>query len=74
MKYPVVLIAPSLSVRLVSFIKSFGSISPVYPKPVHFGQAPCGLLNENSLGDNSSKETPQSGQAYNVEYKTSSPL
>ena len=31
--------------------------------PVHSGQAPCGLLNENILGVNSGKLKPQSGQA-----------
>ena len=34
-----------------------------YPIPVHVGQAPIGLLNENILGVNSGKLKPQSGHA-----------
>ena len=33
------------------------------PRPVHFSQAPSGLLKENSRGDKSLMEMPCSGQA-----------
>ena len=57
--------APSFIV-LSHLISLFISISFVYPRPVHFGQAPYGLLNENERGANSSIDIPQSGHAYFV--------
>ncbi len=40
-----------------------GSTRSCVPRPVQDGQAPYGLLKENSLGVSSSMETPQSSQA-----------
>ena len=54
---------PSYKVLFLSGIIKSSSILIKYPIPVHSGHAPNGLLNENILGDNSSKLTPQSGHA-----------
>ena len=42
---------------------SAGSMRMKTPRPVHFGHAPAGLLNENMRGESSSMLTPCSGQA-----------
>ena len=60
------LIAPWAIVKL-KLIISFGSISSFVPRPVQFGQAPWGELNEKFLGSNSGKLIPQVGQANNWE-------
>src|SRR5207248_2974860 len=55
-------IAPDLSVRSLS-ITSSGSMCCSTPRPPHFGQAPNGLLNENSRGSTSGMVKPDTGQA-----------
>ena len=62
-------IAPSLSDLFLSLTTKFSSISFLKPKPEHSGQAPYGLLKENSLGSISSMLIPQSGHEYLVENK-----
>ena len=52
--------------RFSSTIIFFRSISLRKPSPPHSGQAPYGLLKENSLGSSSSMLTSQSGQLYFV--------
>ena len=42
---------------LLGITKSL-SIPIVEPKPSHFGQAPCGVLNVNNDGEGSSKSIP----------------
>ena len=54
---------PSYSVLFLSGTIKSSSIFIKYPIPVHSGQAPNGLLNENILGVNSGKLNPQSGHA-----------
>lgn len=70
---PFTLIAPSLRDLFQSVTSKLTSISLRKPSPPHSGHAPYGLLKEKSLGVNSSKDNSQSGQAYFVEYNTSSP-
>ena len=60
---PEAVIAPSSTEREGSGITSAGSIWSWTPRPPHFGQAPKGLLKENSRGVSSSMEMPQSSQA-----------
>src|SRR5690625_3095238 len=50
-----------------------GSTSIRLPKPLHVGQAPYGLLKENSLGEGSSNPMPQATQANFSEKSISSP-
>src|SRR5437870_1561550 len=56
-------IAPSrtLSARLGTIRLGSNTIST--PRPSHVGHAPCGLLNEKSLGSISSSVKPEIGQA-----------
>ena len=61
---PLIFMAPSLSVLLLSGQMRSGSIDCVKPRPEHSGQAPHGVLKENRRGSISSIEMPQSGQAY----------
>ena len=67
MNQPLAFMPPCASVRFSSAMRRSVSISLVNPSPAHTGQAPYGLLNENSLGVSSSKLSSQSGQAYLVE-------
>ena len=46
-----------------SGMMSAGSMRMKTPRPVHFGHAPAGLLNENMRGESSSMLMPCSGQA-----------
>ena len=57
------LIAPAFSERLPSGTMSAGSTFIRVPSPEQAGQAPNGLLKENSRGVSSSMLMPQSGQA-----------
>ena len=54
---------PSYNVLFLSGTIKSSSILIKYPIPVHSGHAPNGLLNENILGDNSSKLILQSEHA-----------
>ena len=55
--------APLRSVRSLSGMTSSASICCSTPSPPHFGQAPNGLLNENSRGSISGMVKPETGQA-----------
>src|SRR5947199_10098337 len=55
--------APSLSERAGFGTSRSGSISSREPIPLHSGQAPYGLLNENIRGETSGNEIPHSAQA-----------
>src|SRR5208282_4719553 len=55
--------APRRSVRSVSGMTRSESICCSTPSPPHFGQAPNGLLNENSRGSISGMVKPETGQA-----------
>ena len=57
------LTAPSLIERSGLGTTSSGSISMRVPSPEHSGHMPSGELNENSCGDGSGNEIPQSWQA-----------
>ena len=61
--HPVATTAPSRMDLLSSGITSVGSTFSCMPSPVQVGQAPKGLLKENSRGASSSMDTPQSSQA-----------
>src|SRR5699024_11766545 len=56
-------IACSFNDKFLSGTTKSKSTSNFVPNPSQVGQAPNGLLNENSLGSNSSIENPQIGQA-----------
>ena len=65
-------IAPSPRVRSSSGTSSSGSTSSSVPRPVHLGQAPNGLLNENDRGSTSSMASGWSlGQAIRSEKRRS---
>src|ERR1017187_852788 len=51
--------APSLMLNDGSGTTASGSTSMRMPRPVHTGQAPCGLLKEKLRGAGSSIEIPQ---------------
>src|SRR5438105_7035110 len=55
--------APRRSVRSLSGMTRSGSMCCSTPSPPHFGQAPNGLLNENSRGSISGMVKPETGQA-----------
>ena len=55
--------APLRSVRSLSGMTRSASICCSTPSPPHFGQAPNGLLNENSRGSISGMVKPETGQA-----------
>ena len=57
------LIAPSAKVKRGFGITKSGSTVSLVPKPLHSGQAPCGLLKEKSRGSNSERLMCPSGQA-----------
>ena len=59
--------APWASVRLGSLTTRLGSKNCLTPKPSQSAQAPCGLLNEKSLGSNSWMLWPHCGQAKRAE-------
>ena len=63
MAQPLALSPPLRMESFLSGIISAGSIRMKTPRPVHFLQAPKGLLKENILGVSSSTLTPCSGQA-----------
>ena len=63
MYQPEALTAPCRMDRFSFGITSAGSTFIKVPSPVHFGQAPWGLLKENIRGSSSPTETPWSGQA-----------
>src|SRR5512136_3092056 len=67
------LIAPALMDNSLSGITRSGSISSLMPRPVHFGQAPCGLLKLKVRGAISPRLTPQLTQAKCSEKSNSSP-
>ncbi len=54
--------APSFSERAGSGTTSSGSNSNRFPNPPHAGQAPYGLLNENSVGRGRGNARPQPSQ------------
>jgi hypothetical protein len=57
-------VMPPSAIEIVGFgMISAGSTRSCVPRPVHFGQAPYGLLKEKRRGVSSSMETPQSSQA-----------
>src|SRR5271156_550205 len=56
-------IAPLRSVRSLSEMTRSASMCCSTPRPPHFGQAPNGLLNENSRGSISGMVKPDTGQA-----------
>ena len=60
---PVAVMAPSRMDLDSSGTISAGSAFSCTPRPVQVGQAPKGLLKENSRGVSSSMEIPQSSQA-----------
>ena len=60
---PGAVIAPSRMDLLSSGTMRAGSAFSCTPSPVQVGQAPKGLLKENSRGVSSSMERPQSSQA-----------
>ena len=70
---PETLIAPWRSESVSSLTTRVGSTSCFMPSPKHSGQAPNGELKENILGVSSGIVISQSGQAYLVEYKVSTP-
>src|SRR5580693_5012525 len=55
--------APLRRVRSLSGMTRSASICCSTPSPPHFGQAPNGLLNENSRGSISEMVKPETGQA-----------
>ena len=55
--------APSAKVKRWLGITKSGSTVSLLPKPLHSGQAPCGLLKEKSRGSSSESWTWPSGQA-----------
>ena len=61
--HPEAEIAPSAMEREGFGTTSAGSTCICTPSPPHSGQAPKGLLKENSRGVSSSMEMPQSSQA-----------
>ena len=60
-------IAPSAKLNFGLGTTISGSKYDLFPKPLQSGQAPNGLLNENSLGSISSIVNPETGQANFVE-------
>ena len=60
---PLAVMAPSKRDLLGSDTIRAGSTFSWLPRPVQVGQAPKGLLKENSLGASSSMLMPQSSQA-----------
>src|SRR6202521_6237603 len=63
--------APSSMLNDGSGTTASGSTSSRTPRPVHTGQAPCGLLNEKLRGDGSSIEMPQYTHANSSEKSNS---
>src|ERR1700731_1332074 len=55
--------APLRKVRSLSGMTRSASMCCSTPSPPHFGQAPNGLLNENSRGSISEMVKPETGQA-----------
>src|SRR5579864_8322038 len=66
--------APSLRLKFSSGTTSSGSKNSLVPSPSQAGQAPNGLLNENSRGSISGMVNPETGQANFDEKIVSSPL
>src|SRR5665811_2139887 len=65
--------APSSSGFDQSAMTLAGSKSYLLPSPLHSGQAPYMLLNENERGSSTGTLMPHSGQASFDEYSRSSP-
>src|SRR5205814_2151116 len=63
---------PPSAIERIGFKINSGSTFKSEPKPVHFGQAPCGELKEKVLGSISGSEILSMGQANRSEKRWSS--